>query len=80
MNPTTTVVQANRKMKSQKIDFSWEDTGHLEIEVFGNQNARLRYRPSDKFVAETLAKFRKKTAIASKEKRQTNSKAKPKEP
>lgn len=67
-------------MEKNLIKLDWEDTGHLEIEVFGNQNARLRYRPSDKFVAETIAKFRKKTAIASQEKRQPNSKAKPKEP
>lgn len=67
-------------MEKQKIEFSWEDTGKLDIEVIGNLSATLRYRPSDKFVAETLAKFRKTTEDASKTPRPPNTKAKTKEP
>lgn len=53
-------------MKRQEIEFSWDGTGKLEIEMFGNQKARLSYRPSEKFVAETLAKFRQTTYNRSK--------------
>lgn len=67
-------------MEKQKIEFSWEDTGTLDIEVVGNLSATLRYKPSDKFVAETLAKFRKNTGKPSKTPRPPNTKVKPKEP
>lgn len=67
-------------MEKQKIEFSWEDTGTLDIEVVGNLSATLRYRPSDKFVAETLAKFRKNTDNPSKTPRPPNTKVETKEP
>ena len=67
-------------MEKQKIEFSWEDTGKLDIEVVGNLSATLRYKPSDKFVEETLAKFRKNTDNPSKTPRPPNTKGKTKEP
>lgn len=67
-------------MEKQKIEFSWEDTGKLDIEVVGNLSATLRYRPSDKFVAETLAKFRKNTEKPSKTPRPPNTKVETKGP
>ena len=67
-------------MEKQKIEFSWEDTGKLDIEVVGNLSATLRYRPSDKFVEETLAKFRKNTDSPSKTPRPPNTKVEIKEP
>lgn len=67
-------------MKKETIEFSWEDTGTLDIEVVGNLSATLRYKPSDKFVAETLAKFRKNTEKPSKTPRPPNTKGKTKEP
>lgn len=62
----------------QKIEFDWEDTGKLDIEVVGNLSATLRYRPSDEFVAETLAKFRKNTEKPSKTPRPPNTRQKQK--
>ena len=67
-------------MKKETIELSWEDTGTLDIEVVGNLSATLRYKPSDKFVAETLAKFRKNTEKPSKTPRPPNTKVKSKEP
>lgn len=64
----------------QKIEFHWENTGTLDIEVEDNLSATLRYKPSDKFVAETIAKFRKNTEKPSKPLRPPNTKVNTKEP
>lgn len=46
-------------MKKSKVKFSWDDTGTIDIDIHGNEYATVRYKPSDKFVQETIAKFAK---------------------
>lgn len=46
----------------EKLEFQWEDTGKLEIDVDGNRSAVLRYKVSDKVVEETVAKINKTSA------------------
>lgn len=41
------------------IKMSWDGVGELEISVYANQEATLRYTPSQQFVSETLAQFAK---------------------
>lgn len=45
----------------RKIEFDWQDTGKLEIEVDENHSALLRFTPSPLVVSKTLAKFAKTT-------------------
>lgn len=53
-------------MRKSKVKYHWDDTGTMEIEIHGNEYANIRYRPSSKFVQETLAKFSKNAANQSK--------------
>lgn len=55
-----------------KSKFEWEDTGELKIRYDGERSASLRFFPSDKVIAENLAKFAHKPAIQSKRKNNIN--------
>jgi hypothetical protein len=63
-----------------KSKFEWEDTGDLKIRYDGERSASLRFFPSDKVIAENLAKFAHKTAIQPKRKMNINSHINQKKP
>lgn len=44
--------------QSEHLDFDWEDTGKLDVEIIEGQSATLRFAPSMSFIDSTLAKFR----------------------
>lgn len=68
------------KNTKDKSEFDWDDTGKLKIRYDDSHSASLRFFPSDKVIAKTLAKFVKKPAIRSKGERHTISSPKKKEP
>lgn len=55
------------KGKKDKSEFEWDDTGKLKIRYDDEHSASLRFFPSDKVIAKTLAKLAKKPAIRSKD-------------
>ena len=62
------------KKSTDTIQFDWKNTGKLDINVDGNLSATIRYKPSDKFVKETLEKLNKKPANQSNYEKHINSK------
>ena len=58
--------------KSGKIDYDWSETGHLDIQMYGQNFAVLQFTPSEVAIEEALSKAVKSPQMGGSEKVSTN--------